>query len=187
MTDTGFRLSTSKREHMVPVYQREASGVLKKFRDDEAIGSLCAYRAWQWFGPVTLYSGGGGLASTASDYWRFSQMLLNLGQLQNKRVLAPATVLLATSDQLKGVTERAPTWRGISGYVYGVAVAHSPASSGTVLPRGSYDWSGGLGTQFWIDPEHEIVAIFMTQSIPHALAWDVERLQAIVYGALIER
>ncbi len=186
MDDTGFTLATHKADRMVSLSIRHANGDLESVADDEPIGAFSGYRAKQWFGPLTFYSGGGGLAGTAEDYWRFCQMLLNGGVFEGTRVLAPRTIALATTDQLGGIEDRARTWRGPSGYGYGFAVAHDPEVTGTMLPAGAYDWSGGFGTQFWVDPETEIVAVFMTQALPHAIAWEVEKLQAIVYGAIVD-
>jgi CubicO group peptidase (beta-lactamase class C family) len=133
----------------------------------------------QWLGRATMHSGGGGLASTAMDVWRFAQMMLNRGEFGGVRILAPRTIALMVTDQIGGIANREPP---VSGYGYGFAVQKE---AGQAFPEGSYWWYGGLGTDFWIDPETDLVAVFMTQTYPTALFTERERLAALVYGAVL--
>jgi CubicO group peptidase (beta-lactamase class C family) len=128
------------------------------------------------------FSGGGGLMSTAEDYLQFAQMLLNGGQLNGKRLLAPRTVEMMRSafvpDTLPG---RAPG----EGYGLSVRVVTNPVARNTFLSQGSFGWSGAFGTHFWIDPKEKVVGILMTQTANQEIRPDFENtvMQAIVEPA----
>jgi CubicO group peptidase (beta-lactamase class C family) len=112
-------------------------------------------------------SGSGGLSSTAADYFRFCQALLNGGVLDGARILKPETVKLMRKSVLRpgvGVDLYGPVQKGI-GFGMDFAVHETPAISG--LPQGldSYWWGGAFGTWFWIDPTHEIVFVGMIQNL----------------------
>jgi CubicO group peptidase (beta-lactamase class C family) len=128
------------------------------------------------------FSGGGGLMSTAEDYLQFAQMLLNGGQLNGKRLLAPRTVEVMRSafvpDTLPGRTPG-------EGYGLSVRVVTNPVARNTFLSQGSFGWSGAFGTHFWIDPKEKIVGILMTQTANQEIRPDFENtvMQAIVEPA----
>lgn len=135
-------------------------------------------------------SGGGGLLSTAADYARFCQMLLNGGELDGVRLLSPRTIAIMTSDQLPpgipriGFEDLAPTLEMGQSFGLGFAVrtdvGHSPLS-GSV---GDYFWAGVYGTYFWVDPQEKLLAVMMLQ-IPFAQAGPYRRaLREMVYAAL---
>ncbi len=107
-------------------------------------------------------SGGGGLVSTASDYLRFCQMLLNGGELGGVRLLSPKTVALMTTNNLGDI----PMRPGV-GFGLGVAVTLDPGRTGELGSVGEYTWGGAAGTKFWVDPKEKLIGIFMVQSIPH--------------------
>lgn len=109
--------------------------------------------------PPNLPSGGAGLVSTARDYLRFSQMLLNGGKLGDARILAPATVDLLRADHLP---EGLNVFPG-TGFGLDFAVTTDPVRAGTLTGRGTYYWGGAAGTWFWIDPEYDIVLAGMIQ------------------------
>ena len=107
------------------------------------------------------FSGGGGLFSTAEDYLQFAAMLLNGGELNGKQLLGRKTVDLMRSpfipDTLPGRTAG-------EAYGLGVRVVTDRAVRNTLLSNGSYGWSGAFNTHFFIDPEEDVIGIFMTQS-----------------------
>lgn len=112
-------------------------------------------------------SGSGGLSSTAADYFRFCQALLNGGDLDGARILKPETVKLMRKSVLRpgvGVDLYGPVQKGI-GFGMDFAVHENPAISG--IPQGvdSYWWGGAFGTWFWIDPTHDIVFVGMIQNL----------------------
>jgi CubicO group peptidase (beta-lactamase class C family) len=115
-------------------------------------------------------SGGAGGVSTAADYLRFSQMLLNGGKLDDVRILSRSTVQLMTSDHL-GTRIDAPTTPGelllgTPGYTFGLgfAVRQGNGVAGVHGSQGEYMWAGYAGTYFWVDPKEELVGIYMSQA-----------------------
>jgi len=114
-----------------------------------------------------LLSGSGGLSSTASDYFRFCQALLNGGELDGARVLKSETVELMRKSVLRpgvGVDLYGPVQKGV-GFGMDFAVHENPAISGLVQGQDSYWWGGAFGTWFWIDPTNEIVFVGMIQNL----------------------
>ena len=126
---------------------------------------------------VTLFSGGGGLISTARDYWRFCEMLRRGGSLDGVRILGPKTVQAMTMARLapevrdNGAAEY-PASHLYPGQSFGLGagVITDPAQAGVVSSRGEYSWGGIANTKFWIDPEEDLVVVFMTQVLgtPHS-------------------
>jgi len=139
-------------------------------------------------------SGGGGLYSTAGDYLRFAQMLLNGGSLNGERILSPSTVALMGSNHLP---ERLLTGKyGIGpyfmqpglGFGYDVAVMEEPLRVGSTAGKGSYLWNGLAGTWFWIDPTNDLVFVGMIQRLASEPGMpDLENLsRTLVYQALTD-
>ena len=162
MRDTGFYVPASKKDRLAKLYITNKQGKLEP-------AALCAN--WQecldkfpngalsYLEPPAFQSGGGGLVSTADDYLRFCQMLLNQGQYNGKRLLSRKTVQLMSSDNLGKIPEVSP---GV-GFGLGFAVSKAPGEAGTMGTPGEYNWGGAAGTKFWIDPKEELIGIFMTQ------------------------
>jgi CubicO group peptidase (beta-lactamase class C family) len=141
----------------------------------------------------TVPSGGGGLVSTAEDYYHFAQMLGNGGEFEGKRVLAPATVKLMSSNHLPanlltgefGIGQH--IMRPGFGYGFNCAVVFDPAEANLPDGKGTFFWDGAAGTWFWVDPTNDIVFVSMIQrmggSDNHSLLY---RSHATVYGALVD-
>ena len=137
-------------------------------------------------------SGGAGGVSTAADYLRFTQMLLNGGQLDGTRILSRSTVALMTSDHL-GTRIAAPVTPGelllgVPGYTFGLgfAVRQGPGVAGVPGSAGEFMWAGYAGTYFWVDPKEEIVAVYMTQAPSPIRAYYRKLFKQLVYGAIID-
>ena len=121
---------------------------------------------------VTLFSGGGGLISSARDYLIFCEMLRQGGSYEGVRILSPKTVEFMTIDHLtaevrnKGATEY-PAQHLYPGQSFGLGfgVITDPGQTGVISSLGAYSWGGAANTKFWIDPEEDLIAIFMTQVI----------------------
>ena len=135
-------------------------------------------------------SGGAGGVSTAADYLRFTQMLLNGGQLDGVRILSRSTVALMASDHL-GSRISAPVTPGelllgVPGYTFGLgfAVRQGPGIAGVPGSAGEFMWAGYAGTYFWVDPKEEIVAVYMTQAPSTIRAYYRRLFKQLVYGAL---
>jgi CubicO group peptidase (beta-lactamase class C family) len=115
-------------------------------------------------------SGGGGAVSTAADYLRFCQMMLNGGTLDGRRYLSPTTVKLMTSDHL-GNRPGLPLTpgallMGVDGYTFGLGfmVRQGPGLAGVPGSEGEYMWAGAGGTFFWIDPKEQLAVVYMAQT-----------------------
>ena len=137
-------------------------------------------------------SGGAGGVSTAGDYLRFSQMLLNGGQLEGTRVLSRNTITLMTSDHL-GTRISAPTTPGelllgVPGYTFGLgfAVRQGPGIAGVPGSAGEFTWAGYAGTYFWVDPKEEIAAVMMTQAPSPIRAYYRRLFRQLVYAAIAD-
>jgi CubicO group peptidase (beta-lactamase class C family) len=139
--------------------------------------------------PHQVLRGGVGLVSTAPDYMRFCQMLLNNGQLDGKRILGRKTVELMTTNHL--APELLPYEIGgitLPGYGYGLGLrvlmdVGQSESMGTI---GEYGWAGAASTYFWIDPAEELIGVQMAQFQPadfHLLGPD---FRVLAYQAIID-
>lgn len=181
MHDTAFYLSAAQAPRVAEPQVDPATG---KRPDVNSVEHLTKQKQ-KWF------SGGGGLLSTASDYARFCQMLLNGGELDGVRLLSPKTITVMNSDQLppgilrSGYEDMAPTLELGQSFGLGFAVrtdlGHNPLS-GSV---GDYFWAGAYGTYFWVDPQAKMFAVMMVQ-MPFAQSGHYRRaFRELVYGALL--
>ncbi|MEH2554389.1 CubicO group peptidase (beta-lactamase class C family) [Bradyrhizobium algeriense] len=118
--------------------------------------------------PTTMFSGSGGLVSTAADYLRFSQMLLNGGELDGVRILVPATVRRMTTSALppdiRFASGIAVGPRGGSTFGLGFAIRTNATWSWVPGSVGSYTWNGRWGSYFWVDPAEKLIAIQLIQA-----------------------
>ncbi len=184
MTDTAFYLSDAQMPRLAQPQIDPATGK----RPDFAQAAVTKEKV-KWF------SGGGGMLSTASDYSRFCQMLVNGGELNGVRLLSPKTLAVMTSDQLPPAATRVGMLAAAQdlsplqelgqsfglGFAVRTDVGHS-AVSGSV---GDYFWAGAGGTYFWVDPQEKLYAVLMLQK-PFVEAGTYRRaMRAMVYGALI--
>lgn len=128
--------------------------------------------------------GGEGLVSTARDYARFLQMLLNGGELDGRRLLRPETIAEMTRDQL-GTIARGPAY--LPGTAYGFGLGFAVRTGGREIEPpgepGDYWWGGGGGTYFWVDPKNQMFTILMMQS-PKLRASYRPMLRQMVYDAM---
>jgi CubicO group peptidase (beta-lactamase class C family) len=178
MTDTGF---------FVPV--EKIGRLAEPFETDPASGSK--YPLIDVSAPPGNDSGGAGGVSTAADYLRFAQMLLNGGTLDGTRVLSRSTVTLMASDHL-GPRMNAPTTPGelllgTHGYTFGLgfAVRASDGIAGVPGSAGEFMWAGYAGTYFWIDPREQIAAVYMSQLPgPSQAHWRL--IKQLVYQAIAD-
>ncbi|HEY7424592.1 MAG TPA: serine hydrolase domain-containing protein, partial [Gemmataceae bacterium] len=110
------------------------------------------------------FSGGAGLVSTAHDYARFLQMLLNGGELDGVRLLKAEAVKLMTTNQI-GAMKFGPGDLG-DRFGYGLGVMTEASKNRDVASVGSYSWGGFFYTYFWVDPQKELIGVLMTQMYP---------------------
>jgi len=186
MKDAAFYVSAANRARFASVYNATPDGGL------EPATASPSGRAVDYATQPTMPSGGGGLVSTADDYYRFAQMLANHGQLNGHRILAPATVTLMTSNHVP--TELLTGKYSIGtqlmrpgfGYGYNCAVEYDPAEANLPDGKGTFLWDGAAGTWFWVDPTNDIVFIGMIQRM-HGGQPNLEYLSRnTVYGALVD-
>jgi CubicO group peptidase (beta-lactamase class C family) len=186
MKDTGFFVPQDKRSRFATNYHDDPQG---NFGPVATGGGPPADYATQ----PTMPSGGGGLVTAAEDYYHFAQMLANGGEFEGKRVLAPATVKLMTSNHLPqnlltgefGIGQH--IMRPGFGYGFNCAVVYDPADAALPDGKGTFFWDGAAGTWFWVDPTNDIVFVGMIQRMTspdnHSLLY---RSHATVYGALVD-
>ena len=181
MKDTAFFVPKDKLDRLATVYTKEEKG-LTPIPIDDSVTTQSGFS-----------SGGGGLYSTADDFFRFAQMLINGGELDGVRLLAPGTVKLMCSNKLSekllnggyGIVyhQIKPGF----GFGYDVAVFTDPAFMGSATGKGTYLWSGAYGTWFWNDPTNDIVFIGMIARLAGLPQPNIENLsRTLVHQALVE-
>jgi CubicO group peptidase (beta-lactamase class C family) len=182
MTDTYFTLPPSKRDRLADLYRPRTDKTIEIVRDDPArIGTVTfspslAYRGKNYF------SGGAGLVSTAPDYARFVQMLLNKGELVGKRLLKPQTIERMTRNHI-GDFKVAFPGHG-NGFGYGFGVVTTVEQPKEVASVGTFSWGGIFNTYFWADPKKEVVGVLMTQLFPNDHLTIREDFKRLTYEAL---
>ena len=186
MADTGFRVHDPAR--FAANYARGADGALALV-DDPATSAYLRDR------PIA--SGGGGLASTAADYMRFCQFMLNKGELDGVRLLGRKTVELMTANHLHnhlgGVDMAAmgqprfseSNYEGI-GFGLGFSVTLDPARAQILGSPGEYAWGGAASTAFWCDPAEEMAVVLLTQLMPSSTYPIRRELRVLTYAAVVD-
>jgi CubicO group peptidase (beta-lactamase class C family) len=175
MDDTHFYLPPEKRSRLAAVYAADGDTVIRASDDNFGQGHYVD-------GPRKSYSGGAGLLSTASDYARFLQMLLNGGELDGVRLLSPKTVQLMTRDHIGEAYGSAGR-----GFGLGFQVIEDVGLSGVYGSVGAYGWGGAYHTTYWVDPAEELVAVMMTQLLPPPSGVSVTAMfRTMVYQAIVE-
>ena len=180
MKDTHFYLPESKEDRLAVVYSVTEAGALERAPDAGGMVGQGAYVE----GPRRSYSGGAGLLSTASDYARFLQMLLNGGELDGRRMLSPKTVELMTVNHIGDLT---PAFFGEGlGFGLGFYVVEDLGARGVPGSVGEFGWGGAYHSMYWVDPKEELVVVYLTQVIPATDLDDDGKLRTLVYQALVE-
>ena len=177
MQDTHFYLPDSKVDRLAVVYSAAEGRKLERAPDPGAGVGQGAYVK----GPRKSFSGGAGVLSTATDYARFLQMMLNGGELDGKRILSPKTVELMTVDHLvnKQVEE------GV-GFGLGFYVVKDPGARGVPGSVGEFGWGGAYHSSYWVDPKKELVVVYFTQLLPAGDVDDHGKLRALIYQAITD-
>lgn len=173
MTDTHFYLPPNKRDRLATLYA-VIEGKLERAPENGWNGQGAFVN-----GPRKSFSGGAGLVSTAMDYARFLQMILNGGELDGERVLGRKTIELMTVDHLVDVP-----FRPGQGFGLGFSVLEDVGSRGTPGSAGELGWGGAYHSTYWIDPVEQLVVVHLTQLIPSGGLDDHAKVRALVYQAL---
>jgi CubicO group peptidase (beta-lactamase class C family) len=166
MADTGFWVPLAKLDRVAEAFDKDPEGA-------------AAYRLLQVRYKPSYLAGGQGLVSTARDYLRFAQMLLNGGELEGTRILKKESLAEMTRNQLGAIKGPSPAY----GFGLGFAVRLTDDGSTTPGRAGEYNWSGYGGTTFWVDPQEGLIAILMTQG-PNQRTHTRTLFRKQVYGAL---
>jgi CubicO group peptidase (beta-lactamase class C family) len=181
MNDTGFFVPRENRDRFAALYAGDKDGKM-----------IASPPGDTYAAQPTMPSGGGGMVSTAKDYLRFAQMLLNRGELDGVRILAPASVALMTANHLApglmtGEFSVGPEIiRPGMGYGYDCAVFTDPLEADEVVGKGTFFWLGAADTWFWVDPTNDLIFIGMTQRMTGPGEPNMEQLsRPPVYQALV--
>lgn len=174
MKDTFFFLPPEKRQRLTAVYLADSTGQVHRAPN----GPLG--QGDYVDGPRRSFAGGAGLLSTARDYARFLQMLLNGGELDGVRILAPKTIQLMTTNQVGDLFNWTP------GQGFGLAFGTTDRVGADGLTSvGSWWWAGAYSTVYKVDPKERLVMVFMIQQFPYG-AEATARFPTLVYQALVE-
>jgi CubicO group peptidase (beta-lactamase class C family) len=178
MKDTYFFPPDDKLDRLATAYTYYADKGLNRFPDTPITEGSFSYSAdYPYHGPKKLFSGGAGLNSTAPDYARFCQMMLEGGKLGNVRILSRKSVELMTHDQLGKISANEDFGLG-----FGIAGGKTPLSElGT---PGSYNWGGFFYTAFSIDPKEQMIVVFMGQLHPSGDLTLDQQVDELAYQAL---
>jgi len=179
MNDTSFFVPTEKLSRLAAVYEPVKEGGLKKL-DRKVVerGTLSDTKAliydpfYSYQGPKTYFSGGGGLHSTPKDYLRFCQMMLNGGILDGVRILSPTTIALMVNSNMG---DHKIWWIPQGGMRYGLGfmTITDQYATANFIPNGTYYWGGFYHTRFYIDPKHNLIAMYFSQIRPYNQVDDV--------------
>jgi CubicO group peptidase (beta-lactamase class C family) len=185
MVDTSFTIGAEQLPRFACNYQRQSDGRLQLVDAPQS----SQYRQGSFF------SGGGGLISTVGDYFRFTSMLRNHGELDGIRLLGRKTVELMTMNHLpdgQDLTQLAQAgvftetaYAGV-GFGLGFSVMRDPAKAHILGTPGEYAWGGAASTAFWVDPAEDLIVIFMTQLMPSSSYPLRRELRILTYAALVD-
>jgi CubicO group peptidase (beta-lactamase class C family) len=176
MEDTFFYLPAGKRDRLATVYSAR-DGKMSRAPDEGTMQSQGHYAD----GPRKSFSGGAGLLSTATDYARFLQAMLNGGELGGARILSRKTVELMTTDHLQGLE-----FRPGEGFGLGFSVVKDVGERGVPGSVGEFGWGGAYHSTYWVDPVEDMVVVYFTQLLPSGGLDDHGKLRALIYQAIVD-
>jgi len=187
MKDAGFFVPDAKRDRFTTLYRTGTDGEL-------IADASASRRAGDYSSEPVMPSGGGGMVSTAEDYFRFAEMLSNRGELNGTRLLAPSSVTLMSSNHLAAslltgeFSIGSQVMRPGFGYGYDCAVVFDPPAANLPEGKGTFFWDGAAGTWFWVDPTNDIVFVGMIQRMGGTPKTpNLQYLsRAVVYQALVD-
>jgi CubicO group peptidase (beta-lactamase class C family) len=155
MVDTAFYVPKEKLNRFAEFYSYDKDGKMQVVGPKDGLNH-------DFSAKPALSSGGGGLVSTATDYMRFCQMVLNGGQLDGVRILSPLTVELMRTNVL---APNMAVFGQVAGFGLDFAVYTDPVAAGGYYGKGTFYWGGAAGTWFWIDPVNDMIVLGMIQQV----------------------
>ena len=184
MDDTFFTVPADKASRIPECFAFDAETKTKLF-DKAGPESL-------WTNGWSFNSGGGGLASTVADYYRFGRMLLNGGALDGVQIIGPKTLELMTANHLPGGQDLTQMSKSLfseaemTGIGFGLGFATTIDSAATLTPcsTGDFYWGGMYSTAFFVDPVEDIIMVFMTQLMPSSTYPVRREIKTMIYSAL---
>jgi len=181
MVDTGFDVPEEKWARFAVAYTPDGNGGVRPMKDPETFGNTIMAPFTMYKAPKQYFSGGAGLASTASDYIRFAQMLLNGGELDGVRYLSPKTVELMSTSHTTDIP--GPQGGLGSDFGLGFSIVTDLGGSQAIGSVGRYGWSGIYGTNFWIDPKEKLIGMVLVQRYPGSPVAGI--FQTLAYQAIV--
>lgn len=178
MTDTHFYLPMNKKGRLAVVYSATEKGLERAPNPGGMVGQGAYVE-----GPRKSFSGGAGFLSTAMDYAKFLQMMLNKGTFNGKRIISPKTVELMTVNHLGDIKY---PWGEGTGFGLGFSTTENLGRRGVLGSEGEFGWGGAYHSTYWVDPKEELVVVYFTQLIPAGNIDDHGKLRALVYQAFID-
>lgn len=169
---TSFCVAPRDRERLATVYGRRDGALVRAPEGPLGQGAYVD-------GPCRTFSGGAGLVSTAMDYARFLEMLRRGGTLDGDRILSPASVAMMTRDHIDSLY-RGPEW----GFGLGFEVLLHPGQAMEFGEQGRWGWGGAYHSNYWVDPQHEVVGVLMVQLLPATGSTLQNRFRTMVYAML---
>jgi CubicO group peptidase (beta-lactamase class C family) len=187
MIDTSFIVPADKIARLAANYTRLPGSTEATLMDDPMDSPYTRPKTW--------FSGGGGLVSTAADYFRFAEMMRRGGELDGKRILGPRTIAYMTMNHLPDGRDLAALatsgsfsetrYEGV-GFGLGMYVVVDPVRAQVPSSPGEYGWGGLASTAFWVDPADDLVVVFLTQLVPSTTFDFRGQLKAIIRGAIVD-
>jgi CubicO group peptidase (beta-lactamase class C family) len=168
MEDTGYNVPKEEQDRMVTLYNSDAEGMLSlSSRQTPVEGN-------------TVFGGGNGLFSTASDYIKFCSLYLHKGRVNGQQLLSPKTIELMAQNHV-GDLYMAPGF----GFGIGFAVIEDLSATKMLGSVGQLSWGGAFSTYFFIDPQEELAAVLMTQVSPYSDFFG-EKMRQFIYQAIVD-
>lgn len=175
MPDTAFFLPKEKRGRLATVYSLSNEKLERAPDARTGQGEFVD-------GPRACFGGGAGLVSTAADYTRFLQMLLNGGELDGVRLLGPKSVEMMTSNQVGRLYRE----DGSLGFGLGFETTEDVGAAGRPDTLGAFGWGSAYYSKFWVDPKEKLVAVFLTQLIPAGALDLQDKFRYLVYQTIVK-
>ena len=186
MYDTSFTVPSAKASRLAAVYGADP-------KTKQLVEVIPSPGVRDFTKPPPFESGGGGLVSTTADYSRFCQMVVNGGELEGVRILAPPSIELMGTNQIPPAAmvntngTLASLFNEAVGFGLDFMVYGDPRKAGTMVGKGTLSWGGAAGTWFWIDPTNDVIFIGMIQRFGSAGGVELASVsKTLVYQALVD-